>query len=180
MAKLLVLYGTTEGQTRKMAGFAADKLTGAKHEVRLIDAADAPETLMPEPFDGVIVAASLHVHKYQSAVHHWVSEHAASLNARPCAFISVSLAAASEVEEERDEALACAEAFFEKTGWRPKAVHNAAGALRYTKYDFLKTWIMKRIAKSQGGSTDTSHDSEYTDWTALELFVTDFAAALND
>lgn len=180
MAKLLVLYGTTEGQTRKIAAFAADKLTGAKHEVRLIDAADAPGTLTPEPFDGVIVAASLHIHKYQSAVQHWVSEHAAELNTRPCAFVSVSLAAAATDEDERHEALECAEAFFEKTGWRPKAVHNAAGALRYTKYDFLKTWIMKRIAKSQGGSTDTGHDTEYTDWTALELFVTDFAAAIDD
>lgn len=180
MAKLLVLYGTTEGQTRKIASFAGDTLTRAKHEVRLIDAADVPDTLVPDSFDGMIVAASLHIHKYQAAVRHWVRDHAEQLNAKPSAFVSVSLAAASEDEGERGEALTCADALFEQTGWHPKAIHNAAGALRYTKYDFFKTWIMKRIAKSQGGSTDTGHDTEYTDWTALELFVTDFAAGIDD
>jgi menaquinone-dependent protoporphyrinogen oxidase len=33
---------------------------------------------------------------------------------------------------------------------------------------------MKRIAKREGGSTDTSHDHEYTDWDAVARFTNRF------
>lgn len=36
--KVVVLYGTTEGQTRKIAEFAADKLRVMGDEVTLMDA----------------------------------------------------------------------------------------------------------------------------------------------
>jgi menaquinone-dependent protoporphyrinogen oxidase len=43
-------------------------------------------------------------------------------------------------------------------------VEQVAGALRYTQYDFFKKFTLRMIAKRAGGSTDTSHDTEYTDW----------------
>jgi len=46
-----------------------------------------------------------------------------------------------------------------------------AGALSYTKYNFLVRFVMKRIAKAQGASTDTSRDHELTDWEALDHIV---------
>ena len=30
--------------------------------------------------------------------------------------------------------------------------------------------MMKHIVKSQGGSTDTEHDHEYTDWAQVKRF----------
>jgi len=38
---VLVFYGTTEGQTRKIAQFVSDRLGVRGHEARLIDAAEA-------------------------------------------------------------------------------------------------------------------------------------------
>ncbi len=69
-----------------------------------------------------------------------------------------------------------ADAFFAETGWHPAAVHHAAGALRYTKYDFLKRLLMRHIAAKEGGDVDTSEDHEYTDWEALAAFVQDVLA----
>lgn len=37
---------------------------------------------------------------------------------------------------------------------------------------------MKLIAKSEGTSTDTSHDHEYTDWAALDRFVGELLDAI--
>ena len=52
-----------------------------------------------------------------------------------------------------------------------------AGALRYTHYNWLKRWMMKRIVTKAGGNTDTSRDYEYTDWAAVRAFADEFRRA---
>ena len=49
-----------------------------------------------------------------------------------------------------------------------------AGALMYTEYNWLVRMVMKSIARHEGGSTDTSHDTEYTDWTEVDHFAEAF------
>jgi menaquinone-dependent protoporphyrinogen oxidase len=53
------------------------------------------------------------------------------------------------------------------------------GAMAYTKYGPLLRWIMKQIAKRNGGPTDTSRDHEMTDWVQVERFVDRFVALLD-
>ena len=65
--------------------------------------------------------------------------------------------------------------FLEQAQWRPDHVELIAGALLYTKYNFLKRFLMRRISGSEGGDTDTSRDYEYTDWAAVERFAEMFA-----
>ena len=38
---------------------------------------------------------------------------------------------------------------------------------------------MKRIAATEGASTDTTRDHEYTDWGALDAMAARFADSLN-
>jgi menaquinone-dependent protoporphyrinogen oxidase len=56
--------------------------------------------------------------------------------------------------------------------------HLAAGAFRFTRYDFFKRWAMKLIAAQKGIDADTSKDLELTDWPALDAFVKEFLADL--
>jgi hypothetical protein len=51
-----------------------------------------------------------------------------------------------------------------------------AGALEYTQYNRLERALMKRIAKKEGGFTDTSNDHEYTDWAQVTNFAERFSA----
>ncbi len=39
-----------------------------------------------------------------------------------------------------------------------------------TLQSWLIRFVMKRIARSEGASTDTSRDYEYTDWSAVARF----------
>ena len=55
------------------------------------------------------------------------------------------------------------------------APYPVAGALAYSHYNLLVRFIMKRIARSAGADTDTSHDYEYTDWADLDRFTADRA-----
>jgi menaquinone-dependent protoporphyrinogen oxidase len=173
---VLVLYGTTEGQTRKIASFIADRLTAAGHAATLVDANDVVPALDPASFDAVLIAGSLHLGRYQNSVVHFVKAHRAALNARATAFISVSLAAAGDEADDVAGLEKCVHDFLAESGWQPRAVHHAAGAFRYTQYDFFKRWAMKYIAYRKGQPTDTSKDFEYTDWDALGRFIDQFAA----
>ncbi|MGM0545432.1 MAG: flavodoxin domain-containing protein [Bacteroidota bacterium] len=167
--KLLIVYGTTEGQTRKICEYLRDKAVDDGHEVTVLDSTAAD--IDPGGFDAVIIGGSLHAEKYQTSVLHYVREHHQMLNKMPTGFLSVSLAAIHDDPQYQKELEEITGKFLEKTGWDPMFVEQVAGALRYTKYSFWKKFIMRMIAQKSGGSTDTSHDVEYTDWNQVKWFL---------
>lgn len=175
LSKILVAYATTEGQTRKIAQAAADCAARLGGEVRLVDLADAPQDFDPGESGVVFIAASLHGGRYQSSARHFAKKHAAILNTRRSAFISVSLSAISGEQGDEEGAERCARRFLDETGWTADETYHAAGALRFSDYDFFKRWIMRQIAKSHG--YDASADAEFTDWRALDTFVEGFLSA---
>jgi menaquinone-dependent protoporphyrinogen oxidase len=173
MSRLLVVYGTTDGHTRKIAHYMAHVARGHGHQVEVMDATLHPG---PEGFDAVIVAASVHQLRHQASVMHFVDEHRHLLNEQPSAFFSVSLSAALPEPQHQVEARECAEELLAETRWRPVMVRLVAGALLYTQYDFLKRLLMQLIARHDGSGTDTSRDYEYTDWERLKTDVEEFLA----
>lgn len=170
--KFLIIYGTTEGQTRKIARFMKEVLLDNGHQVILADASEVPEK--PNTFDAILIGGSVHGHKYQSAISHYISDNLTALNQIPGAFFSVSLAAASEMDDEHQELQKITAKFLAKKGWKPLLTTQLAGALKYTQCDYLKRLIMKLISRKEGQNTDSSQDYEYTDWNAVKLFVNKF------
>ena len=178
MKQILIVYGTTDGQTRKIAQVLAENLRAQLCSVDLLDTAGSLRRLSPEGYDGVIVAASVHVGAYQQSVTRWVRPFATVLNAMPTAFLSVCLAMLEQRPEPRQEIDRIMQRFFRQSGWHPTMTRLVAGAVRYTQYRWLKKWMMKRIVGKAGGGTDTSRDYEYTDWNDLRNFAREFAAQL--
>lgn len=171
--KILIVYGTTEGQTQKISHFIEATLKDGGHEVTVADASKKPPS--PSSFDAVIIGASVHIHKYQSEVLHYINRHIEDLNKIPSAFFSVCLAVASDMEEEHQEARKIMNDFLEQIGWKPLMTTQIAGALKYTQYGFFTRLVMKKIAKREGRTTDTSKDHEYTNWDAVREFAAEFA-----
>ncbi len=161
-----IVYGTTEGHTRKICEHLASVLRRHDDRVDILYGADLPADFDVARYDGVIVGASLHEGKHQRYIRHFVDEHVDGLNRMPSAFFSVSLSAASD--DTRPDAQKCADEFVEETGWHPAQVELVAGALKYTQYNWLKRFVMKKISASAGGDTDTSQDFEYTDWDQVD------------
>lgn len=174
--RLLIAYGTIEGQTRKIARAISATAQEAGWRTDVFDMDDLADA-DPAATDRIVVAAPVHAGEYPDEIGEWLKANAAKLNATPSAFVSVSLSAASSFEEEHKAIEKVAADFCAGCGWTPRAVHHAAGALRYTEYDFLKRLLMRYIAKKEGASTDVSKDQEFTDWPALARFVGDFLKA---
>jgi menaquinone-dependent protoporphyrinogen oxidase len=174
----LIVYGTTEGQTRKISEFAGDRIKSCGHNVTVVDAtSDFARDLKLRGFDGVIIAASLHVGMYQAAVEDFVRTRQDTLNGMRTAFYAVSLGAASSDPADLTGVEKCVERFLMATSWRPGTVHHIVGAFRYTQYDFFKRWAMKLIAYEKGVSTDSGHDLEMTDWIEVASITDAFTAA---
>lgn len=170
--KILIIYGTSEGQTRKIARFMENVLQDENHKVVIADATDEPPT--PVNYDAILIGSSIHMHKYKNSVKQYIINNIDELNKKPSAFFSVCMAVASEIDEEHEEVTTLAKSFLNQTGWKTKEINHIAGALKYTQYDYFKRLIMRMIAKKQGGDTNTSHDYEYTDWNAVKDFVRHF------
>lgn len=171
--KFFIAYATVEGQTRKIAERFASILEALGHQPLIASATEMSEYTLERP-DGVILCAPIHAGRYPGYFTDFVRREADWLNATPSALVSVTLSIASEDLKERKEAKRFAVALAAETGWTPKAVHHAKGALRYTEYDFFKRWMLKRIAAAHHAPTDTRNDYELTDWVALESFAVEF------
>jgi menaquinone-dependent protoporphyrinogen oxidase len=172
MSPLLILYGTSDGHTAKIARFLASELGwyGVK-----VDVADA-RVSNPSPADyaGVLVAASLHAGRYQRAVVRWVRAHAEALRGKPAVFVSVCLEMLHKDLMVHRELGGIVNRFEARTGWKPTRVKWVAGAVPYTRYGWLKRTLMRRRMKKAGGSTDVSRDHDYTDWADLREFAGTF------
>ena len=169
MAKTLIIYGTTEGQTAKIAQHLADVGRRLGHVVDVVHAPEFVPGSLPS-YEGVLVGGSLHEGRYQRDVAAFVREHARALAGRPGGFFSVSLGAISSHADEVAEVQKIMDTFLSEYGWKPSLTANLGGALKYTQYNWLKRALMKHISKKEGGPTDTSRDHEFTDWTQVTQF----------
>jgi menaquinone-dependent protoporphyrinogen oxidase len=174
--KVLMVYGTSYGQTAKIARTIRDGLAAEGFDVELHRGDDPPATFDPAAFDAVVVGASIVLSGHQRYIKRFVAAHRQTLASRPSAFFSVSGSAGSANAEEREEARRIMSRFLDELGWRPDLSTTFAGAIRYTKYNPLIRWVMKRISAKEGASTDTSRDHEYTDWEAVDAFTASIAS----
>jgi menaquinone-dependent protoporphyrinogen oxidase len=178
MPTILVIYGTTDGHTAKVASFLGEELRGLGHVVEVDDAREPRRNPQAADFDAVIVAASVHVSGYQQAVRQWVRQNVTPLTERPNAFLSVCMGIVQGTPRVLADLEAIVRRFVAHTGWQPQRVEFVAGAIPYSRYGLIKRWVMQYMSRQAGVRTTPSQDYEYTDWEALRRFAVTFAEAI--
>ena len=170
----LIVYGSQEGQTQKIAERIAEILRHRGQQVTAHAVEHLPADRSLNNYDAVIIGGAIHIGKYPKHLKKFVTTHRDRLNEVPSAFFTVCLAIHSQQAGSQEEALKYGKNFLDQTGWQPALTATFAGAVRYTRYNFITRFIMKKISQKEGGSTDTSRDHEYTDWTLVEQFADEF------
>jgi menaquinone-dependent protoporphyrinogen oxidase len=175
MAKILIGYGTTEGQTARIAAHIAEVIRSHGIEAEARDLKQSKDAGL-DRYDAVIVGGSIHMGEHEDYVVDFVRRNRLKLEGLPSAFFSVSLAAHGDTAN----AEAYLAKFEQETGWQPAQVGLFGGALLYRQYSFLKRLMMKKIVSDKPGglSTDTSRDHVYTDWDEVERFAEAFLERL--
>ena len=140
--KILIAYGTSEGQTRKIANAVAARVHELGHDAHLFDTASL-ENMHVGSYDKIIVAGSVHQQRHQEFVEVFVMASLAELQKRPTLFLSVSLSAA--FSDGMLEAQSYVDEFLVSTGWKPTQSLLIAGACDMTEYDYFKAQIIEHV-----------------------------------
>lgn len=176
--RVLIIFGTSYGQTEKIANRIAGVLQRRGLAVELCNAATGRPSLALEQYTGVVIGTSLIARGHQPAIKQFVQNHVATLNALPTVFYQVSASAGSASSQGRMAAQRILDEFVASQGWMPVLSASIAGAINYTRYNILLRWFMKRASAKNGGNTDTSRDHEYTDWGQVDRFAAATATAI--
>jgi len=174
-----MVFGSRYGQTATIAARMRDVLESKGCRVSLHKGDAVPMDLRLDAFSGVIIGASVIRHRHQRYIERFVFAHRDALNRMPSAFFSVSGAAGGPIPDGPMAARKILQAFLGRTGWSPSQSMILAGAVAFTKYNPFVRLAMKYISRKAGGSTDTSRDHEYTDWSQVTDFVDEFAERLH-
>lgn len=172
--KVLIVYASKEGQTEKIARRIAG-VASETAEVALCEACAVPGDVLAES-DAVIIAAPVHFENYPRRIIRFVREHLALLQSKRTAFVSVTGASMTPAGQNQAEDYVVD--LQDQTRWTPDQCELVAGAVRYTQYNWLIRFVMRRISKAKGLATDTSRDYEYTNWIEVDRFARSFVASV--
>ena len=172
--RFLLVYGTTEGQTRKVSKFCETRLTAAGHEVDMRSSNQQMPDLDIGAYNAVILAGSIHQKTHQESLTNFALAHREQLQACSTLLISVSLSIAFKDGEK--EARTYVQGFIDETGLTPTKVAMVAGALRYEEYDYFTSQIVEHVVLEEHSEIEGNH--EFTDWDALAKTLDDFAASV--
>lgn len=168
--RILVVFHTAEGQSGRVANRIAEVLA---EEGSAVDVARAEDEPSPGDYDAVVAGDSLHNRRHSTELIGWLSEYRTELAAKPTALFQVSLGSATRWADQMHRFVEELEA---DTGFEPDIVGEFGGRLAYTTYGWMTRRTMQLGAKAAGLDADTSQDTEYTDWDAVERFARDVHA----
>lgn len=178
--KAAVFFATREGQAERVAERVATDLRARKIAVDVINVKDVRGTVDWCAYQMAFVVASVHTGHHEKEMIRFVRRFKDELIRLHAPFLSLTLSQAGaelpnntlvQRETARGDVLRMLMDFMKATGWRPERVLPVAGALMYSKYNFLVKWIMKRIAHNAGFDGPTTRDYEFTNWPAVDRFV---------
>lgn len=162
--KTLILYSSHDGQTKKIAGFIANKLMAEVNDIH-----GNCEYNLAE-FDQIIIGASVRYGHFNKLLYKFIEKNAALLNTKQTAFFGVNLTARKKGKD-TPETNVYVRKFLQRIQWRPNLSAVFAGALLYPRYSWFDRIMIRFIMKITGGETDISKEVEYTDWKKVEDFT---------
>src|SRR5208282_6795746 len=110
MAKILIVHGSVDGQTAKIATRIAEVIKGQKFEVEVIDAKHLPHGFTVKEYHGILIGSPLRNRRYCAPIQHFIEEQEPDLRSLPSGFFSVSIADFAS-ESSREWLDGCLESF---------------------------------------------------------------------
>lgn len=168
MANILIAYSTVDGHTTEICERLKDVVERAGNDVSLAEI-DGRQRIDLEPFDKVVIGASIRYGKHRPAVFQFVRDHRQRLDAMPCAFFSVNVVARKPHKSQPDTN-PYLQKFLRKTAWKPTALAVFAGKIDYPRYSYTDRQVIRFIMWMTKGPTDPGAVVDFTDWTRVDEF----------
>jgi menaquinone-dependent protoporphyrinogen oxidase len=168
MAKILILFSTTDGHTVKICRRLQERIEQDGHQATLVSVADAPGPDL-DAFDKIVIGASIRYGKHGKAVVEFINANRQLLERKPNAFFSVNIVA-RKPEKSEPETNPYLQKFLRQIAWRPGRLAVFAGKLDYPRYGAFDRFMIRLIMLITKGPTDPATVIEFTDWNKVEDF----------
>ncbi len=168
MARILILFSTVDGHTRTICENLQQTLQAQGHEVTL-SSFDNEAAVGLEPFDKVVMGASIRYGKHRPNVGAFIERNRQLLDSRPTAFFSVN-AVARKPARNTPQTNPYLKRFLEQIAWQPRLAAVFAGKIDYPRYGFFDRNIIRLIMWITKGPTDPEAAVEFTDWEQVRVF----------
>ena len=166
--KILIIYSSTDGHTKKICEVIKENLIN-KGELHLTSIENAPETNI-QFYDYIIIGASIRYGKHNRKVFDFIEKNLNIIEKKKNAFFSVNVVARKN-EKNTPETNPYIKKFLSKTRWKPKKLGVFAGKVDYPNYSFLNKQIIRFIMFITKGPIDTSKSFEFTNWDNVKKFA---------
>lgn len=163
MAKVLFLYASREGQTRRICECMAEVYARAGAEVQVCALTDSRVSEALQQSDCLVMGGSIHYGHFPKAMYDFIAGNRQIIEARPNAFFGVNLTA-RKPGKDTPHGSAYMRKFLKKSPWQPRSLAVFAGALLYSRYTWYDRMMIRFIMWLTGGPTDPGVDVEFTDW----------------
>ena len=168
MASILITYSTTDGHTRSICEKLKQVIEAQHHSVVISAMADDPDIDI-EPFDKIVIGASIRYGKHQKQVFEFIEQNQPILDGKPNAFFSVNVVA-RKPEKNLPETNPYLQKFLKQIPWQPQLLAVFAGKIDYPRYNFVDKHMIRFILWMGKGPTDLSTTTEFTDWEKVAEF----------
>ncbi len=168
MAKILIIYSTTNGHTKKIGMRLKQVIENTSNQSELVSVENA-NAIDLDLFDKIIVGASVRYGKHNARIYEFIKKNSQNLDSKPNAFFSVNLVACNP-EKDKPETNPYLQKFLAQIPWEPKYLAVFAGKIDFQKYGFFDRLVMRLIMWITKGLTDPKSNIEYTNWSQVENF----------
>ena len=173
MAKILIIYSTTDGHTSDITAKIASVFAQNGNEVTVHALAEGPVADL-DSFDKIIIGASIRYGKHQPMVYKFIEENQQVLETKDNAFFSVNVVARKQ-EKNKPDTNPYMIKFLKQISWQPKRLAVFAGRLDYPSYTYFDRQMIRLIMWMTNGPTASDTVIEYTDWSKVEDFANEMA-----
>lgn len=168
MAKVLILYSTTDGHTVEICKRLTATIEQGGDSVELVNLLDGP-TLKGREFDKIVIGASIRYGKHQKAVYEFIRNNRETLERHPNALFSVNVVA-RKPEKNTPETNPYLQKFLKQIDWQPQNLGVFAGKIDYPSLGVFDRSMIRFIMWMTKGPTDPTQIVEFTDWEKVDQF----------
>ncbi len=168
MKKTLIIYSTTDGQTKRICDRIIDS-SERKSDITIFSIENASQIDLAL-YSKIIIGASIRYGKHNPLVYEFIKLNKGELDKRFTAFFTVNVVARKK-EKNHPETNPYMKKFLTLSGWQPNKLGVFAGRIDYPSYRFFDRLIIKLIMVITKGPTDTNQTYEFTDWAKVEEFA---------
>lgn len=176
MAKILLMYSSVYGHTRRISERIVARLTSLGAEVDLVPIDD--RKVDPGAYDAILLGGSIRNGKHNPALMDFITAHQPLLDAKPSGFFSVNLVA-RKPHKNTPETNPYTKAFVAKSPWQPKLLGVFGGDLDYQRYTAFDRNVIRFIMWLTKGPTDPRTKDDYTNWDEVDRYAERFAALVD-